>query len=290
MNVYLWANEIDPKTLGSLDLEGIYKGNSEVWKNWGWPLCFTAKANWSTVALKTNGSPTSVTLETSTNLSTWTTYTIWDTITLTNIWDKVYWRNTSTTTTWFSTDPWSNHYYFSLSGALECRWDVTYLINKKWTKTLTTSSCFGGLFNSCTSLYTAPELPATELTTLCYRDMFSWCTWLTIVPVLPATTLAERCYENMFYNCTNLESLPALPATTLIGTCYQYMFGYCSKIKISMTQTWEYQTPYRIPITWTWTEGGIGGATNYMFDGTWWTFTGTPTINTTYYTSNTVIS
>lgn len=31
MNVYLWANEIDPKTLGSLDLEGIYKGSSEVW-------------------------------------------------------------------------------------------------------------------------------------------------------------------------------------------------------------------------------------------------------------------
>ena len=31
MNVYLWANEIDPKTLGSLDLEGIYKGSDTVW-------------------------------------------------------------------------------------------------------------------------------------------------------------------------------------------------------------------------------------------------------------------
>ena len=31
MNVYLWANEIDPKTLGSIGLEGIYKGGDTVW-------------------------------------------------------------------------------------------------------------------------------------------------------------------------------------------------------------------------------------------------------------------
>lgn len=31
MNVYLWANEIDPQTLGSLNLSGIYKGSDTVW-------------------------------------------------------------------------------------------------------------------------------------------------------------------------------------------------------------------------------------------------------------------
>lgn len=33
MNVYLWANEIDPQTLGSLNLEGIYKGGDVVWRS-----------------------------------------------------------------------------------------------------------------------------------------------------------------------------------------------------------------------------------------------------------------
>jgi hypothetical protein len=48
-------------------------------------LCFTANTAGSTVKLIKNGSPTTVTLETSTDGNTRTTYTIGDTITLSNI-------------------------------------------------------------------------------------------------------------------------------------------------------------------------------------------------------------
>jgi hypothetical protein len=35
--------------------------------------------------------------------------------------------------------------------------------------------------------------------------MFQGCTSLTSAPALPATTLADRCYQGMFYNCTNIK-------------------------------------------------------------------------------------
>ena len=50
--------------------------------------------------------------------------------------------------------------------------------------------------------------------------MFSNCTSLTSAPSLPATTLADYCYEDMFYGCTSLTTAPSLPATTLATNCY----------------------------------------------------------------------
>jgi hypothetical protein len=65
------------------------------------------------------------------------------------------------------------------------------------------------------------------------------------------------------------------------------MFSNCTNIKISQTQTSEYQTEYRIPTSGTGTD--VNNALSNMFAGTGGTFKGTPTINTTYYTSNEVI-
>ena len=101
------------------------------------------------------------------------------------------------------------------------------------------------------------------------------------------TTLFDFCFSGLFNNCTALTSLPKLSATTLKQYCYYNMFTNCSNIKLSATQTWEYQIPYRIPTEWTWTTA-TNALTN-MFNWTWWTFTWTPTINTTYYTSNTLV-
>ena len=73
----------------------------------------------------------------------------------------------------------------------------------------------------------------------------------------------------------------------LANNCYSSMFNGCTKIKLSTTQTGEYQTPYRIPTT------GAGTNVAYSlintFANTGGTFTGTPEINKTYYTSNTVV-
>ena len=281
-NDNLWWWESQWTSTKSVEVQNIYIGK----KPYEWnDLCFTANTAWSTVTLNKYWSPTEVSLETSTDWTTWSSYTIWDTITLSNIWDKVYWRNTSTSTTGFSSN--SASYEFAMSWSIAWSWDVTTLINKNWTDTLTWGYCFRSLFLDCTSLTVAPKLPATTLTNWCYQDMFRRCSSLTACPSLPATTLSDSCYYEMFSQCTSLETLPTLPATTLLRYSYAYMFNYCSKIKLSTTQTWEYQTSYRIPTTWTgstWTNSLYN-----MFGNTWWTFTWTPTINTTYYTSNTVV-
>jgi hypothetical protein len=117
--------------------------------------------------------------------------------------------------------------------------------------------------------------------------MFKGCTNLKTAPELPATTLAESCYSNMFYNCTALTTAPELPATTLADHCYIDMFYGCSNIKISSTKVGEYQTPYRIPTSGN--GSAANGALSNMFQNTGGTFTGTPEINTTYYTSNVVV-
>ena len=82
------------------------------------------------------------------------------------------------------------------------------------------------MFEGCTSLVTAPELPATELNGGCYQRMFEGCKSLTTAPELPATTLAEECYSYMFTG-SGLEKSPILPAKTLSSYCYQGMFVGC---------------------------------------------------------------
>ena len=147
--------------------------------------------------------------------------------------------------------------------------------------------CCASMFYGCTSLTTAPALLATTLAEYCYNEMFFGCTSLTTAPELPATTLTNYCYANMFNGCTSLTTASALPATTLAKFCYNEMFFGCKKIKLSTTQTGEYQTVYRIP------KSGTGktatNALQNMFTGTGGTFKGTPSINTTYYTSNAVV-
>ena len=275
-------------------------------------LCFTANTASSTITLNKNGSPTSVTLETSTDGVTWTTYTFWTTITLSNVWDKVYWRNTSETNTWFSS--WEgNHYQFAMTWSIAWSWDIWYLLNKNSTISVWNMN-FCMLFRWCTSLTTSPKLTATTLSGNCYYHMFWWCSWLTVAPELPATDCsAGTCYNymfrdcssliippklpatkvgifsysSMFMNCSNLICIPKLPATNLTSFSYHSMFQWCSKIRLSTTQTWDYQTAYRIPTTWT--ASYQSNSLQDMFKSTWWTFTWTPTIHTTYYTSNAVV-
>ena len=143
------------------------------------------------------------------------------------------------------------------------------------------SYCYNSMFQNCTNLTTAPALPATSLESYCYNGMFQNCTNLTTAPALPATTLADECYSFMFYGCTSLTTPSELWATDLTNGCYYKMFRGCTGIKLSTEQTAEYSTPYSIPKGGTGTEGTF--SLTDMFSGTGGTFTGTPTINTTYY-------
>ena len=96
-------------------------------------------------------------------------------------------------------------------------------------------SCYGSMFNGCTSLVNAPQLPATTLATYCYDGMFYGCTSLVTAPQLPATTLASNCYSRMFQYCTNLTSAPVLPATILASGCYESMFNGCTSLTTAPT-------------------------------------------------------
>lgn len=115
----------------------------------------------------------------------------------------------------------------------------------------------------------------------CFRFMFNDCTSLTTAPELPATTLSQSCYYSMFKGCTSLIAIPTLPATILSNYCYYEIFSGCAKIKLSATQTGTYTQEYRVPVIGTGTTASL--ALGNMFFNTGGTFTGTPEINTTYY-------
>ena len=95
------------------------------------------------------------------------------------------------------------------------------------TITLYTEGCYYAMFFGCSSLTTAPELPATTLSEGCYHMMFALCSSLTTAPELPATTLAYACYYQTFFGCSSLTTAPELPATTLSEGCYVQMFAEC---------------------------------------------------------------
>ena len=90
------------------------------------------------------------------------------------------------------------------------------------------------MFYGCTSLTTAPQIPATTIDPIfapgCYSSMFYGCTSLTEAPELPSTTLSDQCYDSMFRGCTSLTTAPELPATTLAYGCYNNMFFDCSNL------------------------------------------------------------
>ena len=88
----------------------------------------------------------------------------------------------------------------------------------------------------------------------------------------------------MFYQCAALSTIANLPATTLKENCYRFMYGQCPSVKLSTSSGTGYSYSYRVPKSGTGTTAT--GATEYMFTGTGGSFTGTPSINTTYYINN----
>jgi len=192
----------------------------------GTPLTLTALTAEPKVTLNKVGSPPSVALEYSTG-GAWTTYTIGTEITLAFAGDYIKFRGDNST---FGTSD-ANYYQFVMSGAIGASGNVMSLVDSTLASTtIPCNYCFRSLFAGCSSLTTAPALPAATLTVSCYGLMFQNCTSLTTAPALPATTLAGYCYYSMFSYCTNLTTAPVLPATTLKAECYRAMFSYCTNL------------------------------------------------------------
>ena len=178
----------------------------------------------------------------------------------------IYFRGSATgTKSLFTSSDTSNAWIFTGATNLEANGDITMLLQD----------------------VLGSKVSDVPLYNYCYSNMFYNCTSLVTAPTLPATTLADYCYSYMFYGCTGLTTAPELPATDLTYGCYDSMFKGCTKIKLSTTKTGDYVNEYRVPTVGTGID--IESALDYMFDLTGGTFVGTPTINTTYYTENQVI-
>lgn len=175
------------------------------------------------------GSAPSVSLEYSTG-DGWNDFVVGETtVTLANVGDECFIR-AKTTNSRFATASY-NYNKFVMSGKIAASDSIMYLLkNDGDLDTIPSSSCFLRMFIDCSSLTTAPELPATAMKEECYRGMFGFCTSLTSAPELPATTLANTCYNNMFYGCTSLTNPPELPATTTSERCYCGMFEECTSL------------------------------------------------------------
>ena len=159
-------------------------------------LTFTAEEN-TTITFKQNGSIAPHKLLKSTDAVNWVKWENPSTYGISlNAGQSVYIKADEDSLSKTSGDSTSVYNYFSSTGKIKCDGDIRSIV-----KLFTPGYYlywFYGLFNDCTSLTTAPELPATNLVNYCYTNMFNGCTSLTTAPELPATTLAIYCYSNMF--------------------------------------------------------------------------------------------
>ncbi len=184
-------------------------------------LCFTSNANGSTVRYTKTGSP-SVDIGYSTDGTTFTTWAANTPITL-NSGESIYVWNKSNTL-----NNSSNYIKFVMSGSIAASGPVDSMINFS----SITSYCYSKLFQGCTVLTKAPELPATTLASDCYSEMFQGCTGLIDGPsALPATNVPQNAYFVMFHNCTNLKNAPVIKARTVGSNSCQMMFQNCSNLE-----------------------------------------------------------
>jgi len=210
----------------------VYKGETEIYTSTPPVLPYLTFQSTSSFTLRVddNRKHWNGTLYYSTDATTWN---VWSgTTTLSSgAANKLYLRGTGNTVI---TGEITNYRWVLEGSNIECIGNIENLLDYE-TVALGNhptmgAYCYANLFHGCTSLTTAPSLPATTLARYCYLAMFKGCTSLTTAPSLPATTLADGCYQMMFEGCTSLTTAPSLPATTLRSYCYQYMFYGCTSL------------------------------------------------------------
>ena len=211
-------------------------------------VIFTAEEVNSTIGLAELS--TNQTLEYRTDYTNWQEMTLDTVISLNNIGDRAYIRGEL-----LADNTESDYTQFTMTGLISASGNCNYIWSKNDLDAPLKAFCGCGMFDYCTSLTQAPELPATTLATGCYSEMFAYtpitqapelpakelapycymsmferCSSLTQAPELPAKELADGCYTSMFYECTSLTRVSPLPATTLVYGCYMSMFNKCTSL------------------------------------------------------------
>lgn len=182
--------------------------------------------------MKTNGNYNISGLEYSVNFGDWTTVEANKEVTFGGTNGDLRLRGTNTDGTASALDKYSTITFTDSYVPVACTGDIRTLLDwDNYTTVNTENAMFINLFENCSVLTSAPELPATSLANNCYFCMFSRCTNLKSAPKLPAEVLANQCYAYMFSGCTNLKTAPELPAKALANQCYDSMFSGCTNLK-----------------------------------------------------------
>lgn len=127
---------------------------------------------------------------------------------------------------------YSRIYFGNNEVNVSCTGDIRTLIDwEKYATTDTENARFTNLFNGCSVLTSAPDLPSNTLPDNSYENMFRNCSRLTSAPSLPATKLAKSCYLFMFSGCSALTKAPDLPAENVPASAYNLMFSNCSSLE-----------------------------------------------------------
>ena len=103
---------------------------------------------------------------------------------------------------------------------------------------------FSRLFSGCSTILNVSEdfLPASKMSLRCYFRLFEECSNLQNAPQLPSNDLAEGCYAMMYVLCTSLHTHPDLPAEEAKKECYRLMFrdaGIVTPPAINLTEVAE---------------------------------------------------
>ena len=173
-------------------------------------LTFTAEEAGSTLSLSWASASD---VQTSTDHgTTWSAYARGTTITLANVGDSVSFKGRG-----FVANNSANVNHVKMTGKIAASGSVTSLIDENGGDPNVTlpNDCFAHMFQDCTSLTQAPELPATTLDVACYHSMFEGCTGLSLTTTkdadhtlawsVPDTTADLNWNLNMFAGCPNVD-------------------------------------------------------------------------------------
>lgn len=180
--------------------------------------------------MKTNGNYNISGLEYSVNFGDWTTVEANKEVTFGGTNGDLRLRGTNTDGTASALDKYSTITFTDSNVPVACTGDIRTLLDwDNYTTVNTENAMFINLFENCSVLTSAPELPATSLAYNCYYCMFLGCTNLKSAPKLPAPTLTTCCYFAMFAMCTNLKSAE-LSIEFLDRDCCNSMFKNCTNL------------------------------------------------------------
>ena len=224
-------------------------------------LCFTSKQNGSKIKYTLQGGLASSRVnigysKDGTSFVPWSAGDVGE-ITLNSGEELYVWNKTS-----LLSESNTKYVKFTMTGNLEASGSVDSMINFSDVS----AYCYAHLFEGCTALYTAPEVPSTTVADYCYYSMFEGCTNLGTAPsCLPASILKSQCYAGMFRGCSSLKKSPSIMASTIVNSseALQNMFFSCSSLEEIDIEYYKGSFTSAYPAFNNWVEGVAGSGTIY---------------------------